>query len=465
MNPFIVSLIIGLLCANAHAGEIQMQDFSEGYILQVKENSAIHSVELPQAIYETLIQEDLGDLCVFNGNGNPVPYFIKAVEKEERLIKKREVLPFFPLSLPQTQRDSANENISVMVSRNSSGTIVKVSPFSADHLKSEIINAYLIDLSNTIHQVSELEFSWHQNAQSTLINLTIEQSDDLISWSTLVAKASLANIRYMGKRVTKRKVVLGLDTKKYLKVSWAPEHAFMVTEVVGNYSQVPQDKSFYWTEAIAARQVSSEKESFAEFILEKKIQPERVQVVLPEKPALQKLRILSKKANDKNWARRCDTLFYDFRVDGSGLSNDPCTFSATKDSEWRVENVEFSNGYDQPGELKIKFGWRRHELLFVSQGVPPFMLAFGSGKFTNKTSSVQNQTILNAFEKNPMRQEVQRAEILKKVEIGGEKALELPKAPLPWKKWILWFVLIVGVAFLAYMVRNLMTELKGQKGS
>ncbi len=439
-----------------------MQDFSVAYTLRVKEDRAIHSVALPQELYENLIQDELGDICVFNGKGDPVPYFVRVIDKGEKVTEGRTAIPFFPMTFPKNLQDQIKEDVSVRVARNNVGTIVKVFPLSGTHLKNEPVNAYLLDLSNEERKMSELEFDWHKNDGDTLIDLTIEQSDDLVGWSRLKVSGSLANIHYKGNQVIKRKIAIGMDTQKYLKVTWSPlQHPFELTEVIGHVSNLPKETALLWTKAISAHQVFQENKIIAEFKLENKTQPERAQIVFPEKHSLMKLSVLSKKNEDEKWTLRCDALFYDFRLEGKGLRNNPCEFSATNDSEWRVSLDDgFANGIDRLSQLKITFGWRQHELLFVSQGEPPFLLAYGSGKFTSKTRQVHNGTILNQLLDDPLKSVIQQAELVDKVELGGDKALLHPAAPLPWKKWILWFVLIAGVASLAYMVRNLMSELR-----
>ncbi len=46
-----------------------------------------------------------------------------------------------------------------------------------------------------------------------------------------------------------------------------------------------------------------------------------------------------------------------------------------------------------------------------------------------------------------------------KVTLGGDKALQIPLPPIPWKKWLLWGVLVAGVVLLAAMTWKLAMQM------
>jgi hypothetical protein len=57
-------------------------------------------------------------------------------------------------------------------------------------------------------------------------------------------------------------------------------------------------------------------------------------------------------------------------------------------------------------------------------------------------------------------QMIGRAALGKRITLGGESALQSPTQPVPWKKWLLWIVLLLGVGLLAFMVRSLTKEIR-----
>jgi hypothetical protein len=59
---------------------------------------------------------------------------------------------------------------------------------------------------------------------------------------------------------------------------------------------------------------------------------------------------------------------------------------------------------------------------------------------------------------------IKRAVVGKRIELGGEQALQPAPRGLPWKKLLLWGVLLLGVGVLAFMARSLVQEMKVSKG-
>jgi len=109
-------------------------------------------------------------------------------------------------------------------------------------------------------------------------------------------------------------------------------------------------------------------------------------------------------------------------------------------------------------------GWTPSELYFVGRGSPPYLLAFGSGKLQGAETGVDSQLVLQAMETAVMDQSIKKAVVGKRIELGGEQALQPPPKGLPWKKLLLWGVLALGVGVLAFMARSLVQEMKVSKG-
>lgn len=68
--------------------------------------------------------------------------------------------------------------------------------------------------------------------------------------------------------------------------------------------------------------------------------------------------------------------------------------------------------------------------------------------------------LLQAINMESSTQVIGLAKLGKRIILGGDAALESPAQPPPWKKWLLWAVLVLGVGLLAFMARSLTKELK-----
>ena len=107
----------------------------------------------------------------------------------------------------------------------------------------------------------------------------------------------------------------------------------------------------------------------------------------------------------------------------------------------------------------LQIGWTAHELLFLARGPAPYLLAFGSGQLFNEPGKSSSDMILPALKKGKSYRLITPAFIGKQLCLGGDKVLEMPAPPRPWKKWILWSVLCIGVAVLAWMAWSLYCQM------
>ena len=126
---------------------------------------------------------------------------------------------------------------------------------------------------------------------------------------------------------------------------------------------------------------------------------------------------------------------------------------------WDVDFDESSakEGWPNGGAPALELGWVPHDLTFVAQGEPPYTLAFGSAAIGRSTQPVD--ALLRLIDKKQESALIQSARVSQRIVLGGEGRLKPPPPPLPWKQWLLWAVLVLGVAFLGWMVRRLMRQL------
>ncbi len=92
-----------LLIANgSFAAAPSPDDYAYGRPLTLPAGSAIGECALPLAVYQRVTSANLGDLAVFNGRGEPVPFQLTSSQRPPAITPKSFVVPFFPLSPPGT---------------------------------------------------------------------------------------------------------------------------------------------------------------------------------------------------------------------------------------------------------------------------------------------------------------------------------------------------------------------------
>ncbi len=167
--------------------------------------------------------------------------------------------------------------------------------------------------------------------------------------------------------------------------------------------------------------------------------------------SLLKARVMSMDHQER-WSYHGEGLFYLLKDNGNQLLNEPLFMRRQNASALRLEIIEDGTG-SALDSTYAQIGYVPQELLFIARGEGPFTLAYGNAAMLHGTSR-SNNISLGELTENSQQGFLRKAVVKDKVVLGGEELLAVPK-PKPWKKLILWFILVVGVATLAYMAWSL----------
>jgi hypothetical protein len=103
----------------------------------------------------------------------------------------------------------------------------------------------------------------------------------------------------------------------------------------------------------------------------------------------------------------------------------------------------------------IELIYPQYELLFLGDGNGPYSLAWGNHESSGPVSD------LSAILQGSLQQAQQDAGLarLGTIEESGGQARLMPQPELPWKKWLLWTLLILAVIVTARMASKLYREM------
>jgi hypothetical protein len=458
---YVLALLILLISAGLlMAGDIAPKDFAMGYNLEVNKEGAIYSVEIPEEVYRTVQSSDLRDVRIFNGAGEVVPHGIRNVETDPGTLRDTWVVPFFPLF--QEIRSSDQSEFSLQVSRDRAGTIVNIQSDPVKDKDNQKVSGYLLDLSSLKQTMSELEFQWEKDTDSSVFTVNIDQSSDLIHWTSLVKKATLVNLQFGGRQVERKTVQLPRQPQQYLKLSWQESNGPLNLIKISGFSKVIEGRRKHRWLSLDNGMISKQDDQLLiDFETNYRLPVSRVQIQFPEKNSIAGLSVQSRSDMDKEWRTRCEQVFHDLSLEGTALQNEPCSFQPVVDSLWRIVVKQDGAGLQSGNKaLTLQLGWLPSELLFVGRGAPPYLLAFGSGKLAQEDKQTEDGMLLEAVRMKSHDQAIGVAMLGEKVDLAGELALKSPGKPLPWKKLLLWAVLLSGVVLLAFMARSLIKEMK-----
>lgn len=451
--------MVSVLAVKANAMEVTTADFAAGYYLEIEGSGPIHTLELPSEVYRTVRRPDLCDIRVFNGAGEVVPHGLRNVVAEDAAVRQKEGVPFFPLYENMTMAGRAD--LTMQVTRNTDGTIVNINavPQLAEEAR---ISGYLLDLSGLKWPAGGLEFYWSAKEDSSVFNITLQHSNDLQRWSQLVATAALVDLQHGGERVEKRAVSLAYKPQRYVKLTWhGSGPALRLTQVSGLSQPVQSLQRRQWTDLGNGTVHAAGKELTVEYHTSSRLPVSSAQMNFHVNNPLARIALQSRANDQAPWRTRCEQVFYALSLADSEVRNEPCTFPPTSDSLWRalVRADGAGIGAQRQAPL-LQLGWTPNELVFITRGVPPYLLAFGSAKLEHQEEKTDSDMVLQAAGTAKSTQAAGPARLGKRIELAGDQALQPLPEPPPWKKWLLWAILVLGVGLLAVMARSLQKEMK-----
>lgn len=484
----IQSIVVYSACLGAGTnaeGGVNSLDFAKGYYIEIKKEGAIYSLNLPEDVYRTVRDSSFTDVAVFNGAGKPVAHDIDLATEDTTSEPAPLNIPMFPL-LALSKSNRANDLL-MRVERNPNGSIVSVltsqnNSSPGQSYQSAVTGvpgmAYLLDLSGIEGQLNHLNLYWGENGHgvesataqgktqggSSLHRINIFESNDLQRWTLLVSQATLADLSYGDNRIEKRKVELKRQPKQYLKVvPVSPQQPFSLQQVTGAMKMSLSSRNRRWVTLFEDKSNQKQPKEEQLFNSSYRLPIDTAQLRLPGENSFAAMEIWSRAEKDDTWRSRCKQDFYHLQVENAALNNEPCSFAPTDDTHWRITVPGKKTGQLlEKGGITLRLGWSPAELSFLSQGNGPFVLAYGSTKIANSGNPIQREDIKAGLPEKSLHQMEGKVRLGKRIELGGKMVLEPSLDKTVWKRWLLWGVLLAGVAILAVMVKKMVVEMQQQ---
>jgi hypothetical protein len=452
-----------LLGANAASGAERPADYAFGIPLEADGKEALYDVTLPVAVYRGVVRADLGDLRVFNGAGEVVPYALRPRRMTDTETAPPVALTLFPL---KAEEGAALDAISIRVRRSAGGkSSIDVTSTGGRAGGGKRIVGYLVDLTSLDRALRAIEFDWQAMPDGFAGKIRIDASDDLGSWSTLVSAAPLVSLEVAGQRLQQKRVELPQQKVKYLRLSWAqgggsaaPEITSARGEPVSRTVEAPRE----WAQFEATK---GEKPGEYLFDLHGHLPVDRARLQLPEVNTVVQIELLARDKSEAPWRPVTRGVVYRLRRDGNEITSPDLSTGAASERYWLLR-VDQRGGGIGSGMPKLEAGWVPHSLVFAARGEPPFQLAYGNREA--KPAAYAIETLIPGYRdsggakiraaKTGAQQAMSPSgtQVSQQRELGGEARL---KEAIDWKRWSLWGALVLGVLVLGFMAWRLMRQM------
>ena len=423
------------------------QDFAFAATISGDASNTIYRVTLPDDIYRKVTRGDLSDMTVFNAKGELVPFLLREAPPESVAKKEVVALPFFPVS---ANRQQNLDDFDLRVEKTTAGIITELRHDQASRKGSPVI-LYILDGSQLSAAISALHLEWLDKSDSYIGQISIDASDDLKNWRTVMESAMISRLNHGGQRVEQKIISLPYTKAKYFRLSWpSTDTPLSLVSVAAEIAPTYPPTPLRWLKLTATKTnvpYGYEFDTLGLFPIQ------RLRINLPQDNSQIEAKIFTRADAKETWRQIYQGEFYTLRIEGRRFNKNELVLNKSLNRYWRIELPEDTHAADVP---TLEVGWRPHELSFIARGSPPYRLAFGSAR--QEKRQTPDSSLHNIIETNNFK--VHQTGVGPTFQLGGIAMLKPPAPPLPWKTWVLWGVLASGVALLAWMAVRLLKQIE-----
>lgn len=435
------TLTLGLI---GEARALTPNDFAYGAPLAIQQPGAIHRVTLPRDVYVHAVRGDLGDLRVFNGADEVVPYALRGAAPAPK--QHLQSLPLF--ALYATAHANNDSRIQLRIDDAGRATAIALDTRnSARNNAPKILRGYVVDARALSEPAQALLLHWPPVAGNMSAELEIAVSDDLSHWRTLTADGTIAHLRHGAQVLQQNRVALPAGSYAYLRLTTDQTFPVKIDRVEAEVAAAAPPTR-HWL-PLAATPLAR-----GEYVLRLpgQVPAERIRIVPPGAVFLSRVELASRAATTQPWVARTAGLIYRLQVKDSPLASEELALSYSFHREWRLKFLQ--NEGIGGGVPHIEMGWTPQELLFVASGAGPFRLVFGSAAATPAMFPIAD--ILPEATRTAT---LAVAEVGATAPLGGE--VRRTTQPAGWGMRVaLWLLLALGVVALAAMAWHLYRNLQ-----
>jgi Protein of unknown function (DUF3999) len=456
MRTTILTLLVCFVSLVAIAADeaLKPTDFAYGMALQTDGKDGVYNVSVPLDVYKVVRHADLRDVRVFNADGEVVPHVVTRSAGSVSVKSEPIELPRFPI---YASAQSKLGDLALQIKRDSQGTVINLHNRSSVAGQNKLIG-YLLDGNKVGPAVKEIELQWSESVANYVGSVTVEASNDLATWRTLAKDAPITRMKFGDHMLDQRRVKFAATPLIYLRIS-APSTTENdaplpeLTRVLAIPAELSTQAPRTWTN-VAGQGVTNKPGEY-EFDIGAQVPIDRIHVELPQMNTLVQAELLARGNEKEAWQSVAQTTAYRITQSGRQFNSDDIQINRDGRRHWlmRISQQGGGLGKDNPS---LKVGWLADQILFLARGRGPFQLVYGAEGV--KSGEVVIASLMTTADGKGGIQ-AQSIKLGSPIALGGDARLARTPGPFPWKKWILWGVLGLGVILMGWMASRLMGQM------
>jgi hypothetical protein len=429
-----------LLAATLASAQENLSDFASQTPLKLTGEGPWYRVDLPLTVQLNSRQNSLGDVRVFNSEGQLQAYALTQSPAAKLADQPSTAVKWFALYSAADHTETAP---GIRVQRTAGGTVIEVQPQSDIEAGEEVLRGWLLDTSAIKAPLEQLIIDWdteHEGFQ----RFSIEASDDLQHWKAW-GDGQVARLSFADELVEQREVALPGRSARYLRLLWnAPQTAPSLTsaQLLSASTERPE-LPLNWSAP-----VSGKVEKPGEYVwqLPSGLPVERLKFDIAQANSLAPGTLFGRRSDQDAWQPVSSGLLYRLTQNGQDVVQDELLLSGQIVRQLKLEVDERGGGLGNEAPT-VRFAVRATQVVFLARGNGPFTLAIGNP--AAKAANLPLSTLIPDYS-------VQKMNTLGKAEPAGAPVIvaaqpEPAAASIDWKRVGLWAVLVLGVIFLGWM--------------
>ncbi|WBT57292.1 DUF3999 domain-containing protein [Kosakonia oryzendophytica] len=427
------------------------QDYAWGAALDLPETASWYRVDLPLDVYAQSTWPDLRDVRIFNHDGERVPF---TLETQQTAAAEPAPIPLRLFPLDASPVETENEGQSVVRLRSASGIDIRIEGETAKRLG----QSYLLALPENLPQsftLAQLKLVWDAPVKNWQGKVSLFYSSDMRDWDLLQQDSPVMELTSGADRLKLDQITVNqtfsADGVRYLLMVFdTPKLPVTITHASATLGSEPTPLEQVQMAAEGQRISASE----AHYQWAQPQPLSALSVTLVDDGVLP-VEISWRSAVNAPWRSLTKTVLWQL----NGQSSVPVPMPDEPVQAVRIVTLDAR----LPASLPQVNGSRdRQTVLFNAQGKGPFMLTWGN-KAAQPAAVTLDALIPLALRKQIDVEAIPQAQPQTRATLGGEARLTATspaERQAMWKTLLVWGVLVLGVAALAWMALRIWREAK-----
>lgn len=417
--------------------------------------SSAWRIELTPAVYAWAQDAGLRDIEIFNAANQPVAFARNAADTKPSAQEHRAALP--ALALPAAASAPATGDLRLIIDRDAAGRLRRIDAGEQAAAASRARD-WLLDASAVDRPIDDILLDWSAPASGVVARFSIEASDDLQNWHGL-GNATVLALEQDGAHLERHELALGGVRAKYFRLRRLDDGPDLDGLAASAHStergHASPARAWLRADAVAASSDTDNTPGVERFqyTLPAALPVDRARIELASDNALAALLIATRNPSSPHaqWIEQTRLTAFRLRQGDELIHNDDIELRAVG----RVREFRLESRTPLAAAPLLSLGYRPDAIVFLAEGDGPYTLAVGSLRARHPDYPVEAALASLRAKLGNDWQPPQAALGSAKIS-AGDAALRAPPAPLPWRRWILWGVLIAGAALVGGFALSLL---------